>query len=83
MESGVEEVGASVVGGSVVGGSVVGGSVVEDSVVGGSVGAVELVGPVELDVGEIGLGVVGAVIDIFTATKSMDDCSGSIPFSVA
>ena len=51
-----------------------------DSVVGGSV---ELVGSVELDVGVMGFGVVVSVIDIFTATKSMEDFSGTASFSVA
>ena len=63
--------------------SVVGGSVElvgVDSVVGGSV---ELVGSVELDVGVMGFGVVVSVIDIFTATKSMEDFSGTASFSVA
>ena len=85
--SSVELVGVdSVVGGSV---ELVGvDSVVEgpvelvgvDSVVGGSV---ELVGSVELDVGVVGFGVVVPVIDIFTATKSMEDFSGTASFSVA
>jgi hypothetical protein len=47
------------------------------------VDSVELVGSVELDVGVMGFGVVGSVIDIFTATKSMEDFSGTASFSVA